>query len=211
MAQIQTTVGVPLGANSSGGNPNLRSGNLGELVVQELHGRYYETTFRKMQFSAATQTAVALTAAFATTYTGLCLSNNPGNTVNLVVNKVGVAEVAAQTALTVIGLMAGYNGSTAVVHSSTVTPACNFLNAPVGQGTVDVGCTLPTAPILRMVLTDLGAAGATAFAAGPGFLWDLEGSFIIPPGGYLAFYSTVATAATSLFLSFNWEELPIQT
>ena len=96
--QIQTIVG-PQGPSSAGsGIQNLRGGASGEVVVQELHGRYYETAARKAIFAGANTAGVTTSAGFATTCTGLILTNPTGSTVNLVLNKVSYAALVAQTA-----------------------------------------------------------------------------------------------------------------
>src|SRR6266404_5040492 len=77
----------------------------GAEVVQELHGRYYETAFRKSIFSVANATGTTTSVAFATTYTGLCLSNPIGSTVNLVLNKVNADFAVNAAPAAVIGLM----------------------------------------------------------------------------------------------------------
>src|SRR6266571_5303054 len=90
---IQPQVG-PLATTASlaaGQQPAARAGNMGDLIVSELHGRYYEGTYRRSMFNAANQTGVVTTAALATTFTGLCLSNPINSTVNLVLEKIGIA------------------------------------------------------------------------------------------------------------------------
>ena len=72
-----------------------RAGNMGEQIISELHGRYYETSYRRALFNAANQAAATTTVGLATTYTGLCLSNPVGSPVNLVLNKVGYAFIVA--------------------------------------------------------------------------------------------------------------------
>jgi len=186
----------------------LRSGRLAELIMQELHGRYYETAYNKALFATANQAAVATSAAFATTYTGLCLSNPIGSTVNLVLNKVGIAQILAQTTTLALGLMTGFNNGTNVTHTTPLTPSNNFVNGPSGQGLVDAAATLPTAPVLRDIFGEIGTAAVSAYGVQPFQLIDLEGSVILPPGGYACVYTNIASVAASLLLSMQWEEVP---
>jgi hypothetical protein len=60
-----------------------RLGKLGDQIVTELHPRYYEQTYRGAMFSAANQSAQAVSVALATTYTGLCLYNPVNSGKNL--------------------------------------------------------------------------------------------------------------------------------
>ena len=104
--QIQGQVGQPSAQSiQPGAQPLVRLGQLSDVIVSELHGRYYEQGYRKTSFGAANQAAVATTAAFATTYTGLVLYNPNGSAVNLVVQKFGAAPILAQTTTLALGLM----------------------------------------------------------------------------------------------------------
>lgn len=205
---LNTQVG-PAGSSASslanGAQTSARAGNLGDLIVSELHGRYYETSYRRAMYAAANQAAQATTVALATTYTGLCLSNPVGNTFNLVLNKVGIALSVAPAAIAAIGVMTGYNATTNVTHTTPVTPRSQFFGVgAAGTGLVDASATLPTAPFLNQVLMG-GFTAATLPAVGPALI-DLEGSIILPPGAYAAIYTL--TAVTGLF-SFSWEEVPV--
>jgi hypothetical protein len=54
-----------------------RQGRTGEAIVSQLNGAYYERAGRGGIFTVANQAAVTTTIALATTYTGLCLTNDP--------------------------------------------------------------------------------------------------------------------------------------
>lgn len=177
----------------------------GGLMVSQLHGKDYEHAYRKMLFTAANQTAQAVTVQYSTAYTGLCLSNPIGSTVNLVVQKVGIALSTGPAAVDPIGIMAGYNSSTAVVHSTTLTTRSMFWNMATNPsvGNVDSTCTLPTAPVLVTPLIS-GFTATALFGMGP-LLFDFEGALILPPGGYAAIFGF---GAFSGFFSIFWEETP---
>ena len=191
-----------------GGQQQPRGGKLGETVMQELHGRYYETTYNKAMFSAANQAAMTTSAALTTTYTGLSLSNPINSNVNLVLCKVGVAAILAQTSPLAVGLLAGINAGTNVTHTTALTPANNFIGQPAGQGKADSSATLTGTPVLLQLLGSFGT-GATTVDQADAFTVDLEGSIVIPPGGYVALYTSAASAASSLLASFSWEEVPV--
>jgi len=182
-----------------------RAGNMGDLIVSELHGRYYEAAYRRALFNAANQAAQATSVALATAYTGLVLSNPIGSPVNLVLNKVGIALTAAPAAIAAIGLMAGYNSGANVTHTTPGTPRNKFFGAgAAGSGLVDTAATLPTAPVLVEPLMG-GFTAAALPGVGPALV-DVEGGLILPPGAYAAIYSL--TSITGLF-SFDWEEVPV--
>ena len=208
---IQAQVGpaASTASLSAGQQQILRLGNMGDLLASELHGRYYEATYRGTVFSGSVVGQVT-TVALATTYTGLNLTNPIGSGVNIVLNKAGWAFLVAPAAAVAIGLMAGYNASTAVTQTTPVTPKANLIGTgPIPKGLLASSVTLPTAPTLVTVLgADLTAAITTAPAGAAGII-DLEGSIILPPGGYVAFYTSTASGAASGSFSFSWEEVPV--
>lgn len=196
-------------AQTTGTNPTnlaLRVGPTSELIIDELHGRYYETTVRKAMFSGSNLAGVTTTAAFATTYTGYCLSNPIASTVNLVLTKVSYTPVVAQTAALILGIMTGYSSSTNVTHTTALVPLSNFVGQPAGTGLIDSSATLPIAPT-RLILLDTLLTGAITTTTSGGRLIDMEGSVVIPPGGFAAFYTSAASVASSLAFSMMWEEV----
>jgi len=198
-------------AQTTGTNPAnlaLRIGPTSELIIDELHGRYYETTVRKAMYSGANLTGVTTTAAFATTYTGMCLSNPIGSTVNLVLTKVTYAPVVAQTAALVMGIMTGYSASVNVTHTTPLVPLSNFVGQPAGTGLIDSSATLPVAPT-RLILLGTLTTGAITQTLLNGSVTDMEGSVVIPPGGFAAIYTSAASVASSLAFGMMWEEVSV--
>jgi hypothetical protein len=198
-------------AQAVGTNPTnlaLRIGSTSELIVDELHGRYYETTVRKAMYSGANLTGITTTAAFATTYTGMCLSNPIGSTVNLVLTKVTYAPVVAQTAALVMGIMTGYSASVNVTHTTPLVPLSNFVGQPAGTGLIDSSATLPVAPT-RLILLGTLTTGAITQTLLNGSVTDMEGSVVIPPGGYAAIYTSAASVGSSLAFGMMWEEVSV--
>ncbi len=199
----------PITSTADGVQVALRAGKLGEQIVSELHARYYETNYRRALMTAANQSGQTTSVGFATTYTGLCLSNPLGSGVNLVLTKVDVAFSIVPAAVMAVGVMTGYNGSTNVTHTTPGTPRSQFFGAgAVGAGLVDTAATLPTAPVLNTLLGSMGTAAITAVSEMPAFSRDLEGTIILPPGAYAAIYTSSASGASGLWASFSWEEVP---
>ena len=77
-------------------------------------------------------------------------------------------------------------------------------------GKIDSSATLPTGtPTLNTIL-GAGLTGAiTTSMAGLGGVVDLEGTIILPPGAYCAFYTSTASGASGGAFSFTWEECEI--
>jgi hypothetical protein len=206
---IQGSVGQPsITSIQPGTTPTLRQGQLGEAVVQELHGRYYETAYRRNMFFAAVQgTGITTSVGLTTTYTGIALTNPTNSTVNCVINKVGYGFNAAPAAVMVVSL--AYNTSTtAVTQTTAITPRNCFLGGAAPQGLVASSATFPTAPINSHILGVIGTNAITAINESTDVV-DLEGSIVMPPGSYVCLVTTTASAATSFWGSFQWEEVPV--
>lgn len=200
---ISGQVGPQVISDGVGTQP-LRQEKTGATVVQELHGRYFETTYRKAGFFVATQALTTTTVGLATTHTGLALSNPVGSGILLAINKVSMGQTTINSAVNQFALAVGYHGATNVTHTTPVTPRSLYFG--VGSGPValaDVSSTLPSAPFYYMFLAITPTATTNPNAA----LVDLEGSLILPPGGFLC-TATQAASTAGFWASFQWEEVP---
>lgn len=202
---LATSASLPVGQQTIA-----RYGNMGDQIVSELHGRYYETVYRRAGFLAANPTAVTTVAVTSGTttsgLTGIFLSNPVNSPVNLVLNKVGFSVTVAPAAVMPVMLGVGFNSGTAV----TQTTALTVRNAYVGVGSAGYGLassvvTVPTAPNFTHQLGVVFTTLTTAISS----IVDLEGSVILPPGGYAGIMSPVASGASGFFGSLSWEEVPL--
>lgn len=201
---IATTSSIASGTQSV-----LRQGNMGDAIISELHGRYYESAYRRALFSAASQAAVATVGLGTTAYTGLSIANPIGSTVNLVLLKFSYALSVAAPSAGYLALETGYNSSTNVTHTAAAVVANNFIGVGAsGTGLVDTSSTLPTAPTARMFLCNTSTIATTAYNGSAPQIIDLEGSIILPPGAYAAPY-TFATNTAAWWFSWFWEECPV--
>lgn len=204
---LTTTASLP-----SGQQAIARQGNMGDMIVSELHGRYYEAAYRRSLYFAANPTGVTTTATTSGTTTaivGINLSNPINSPVNLVLNKVGYAFTVAFAAAADIALGVGYNSGTNVTHTTPLTVRSAFVGVgSAGYGLVDSSSTFPTAPNFTHVLAAglTGAITTTPLVQG---LVDLEGSVILPPGAYCGIFTTTAGGTSGFFGSFSWEEVPV--
>ena len=208
---IATTTSISPGIQSPG-----RAGQLGDVIVSELHGRYYETTYRRANFTGATQAvlATATAAGLTTAVTGVPVLYNPiGNTNNVVINKVSLSVLLAPAAPVAIGIATGYNAGTAVSGTLTsVAPKSRFIGlgaAPTAQMYFSAAITLPTAPTLDIILATVDTGAITTQTGTLATLYDLEGGLILPPGAYATIYTSSVLLASALLASFQWEEVPI--
>jgi hypothetical protein len=187
-----------------------RAGKLGDAIASKLQGDYYEMCYNRASFGAANQSARVTSVGLTAVYTGLCLSNPVGSTVNLVLKFIGWAFPVAPAADLVVGLWTGYNSGTNVTHTTPITPRSNFFGvgaSPVGL--VDESATCPTAPVLTLVFGKIDTGAITvATQSAPGFV-DLKGSIILPPGAYAGIYTSSVANAAGFFGSISWDEVPI--
>lgn len=203
MTTLQGTVG-PLVPAADGTQPpgGVRQAKTGEIVIGENHARYYEATSRGRRFWAANQAAQAVSVALATTYTGLMLSNPAGSGMNLVLDHVSFALSVAPAAIASIHLIGNTSG-TAVTHTAALTVRNCLLGGGVGVVLADSQATIPT-PVYIASLRSGFTAGALP---GEGLtIFDMQGSLIVPPGGFIGIGAL--TAATG-FGYMSWEEVPV--
>ena len=217
-------VGAPAQSYGSGSQPQVRSGQLGDQIVSELHGRFYEQVYRGnvysngMTITALTANTISLTN---TTTPILGVWNPSSSSVNLVI---------LQAALTVVP-----NNLT-----SGAGPGVFVLASSIGNGAISTG----TAPFNRKTLTSAGSqAKGMAFQALTGLTNNLvifegiefaspagltyttlastapfseyssiknfDGSLIVPPGGILAVLNTTSSTTWSVSGRLLWEEVPL--
>lgn len=181
-----------------------RQGKALDLLISNLQPRHFEHCSRQRLFYAANQAAQAVTVALATTYTGLCLSNPIQSNVVLVPVQVGIALSVAPAAIAPIGLIGGYSATTDVTHTTPLVPGQGILKGAAGTAKADASATIPTPVWLQQLMGGFTAAALPAVSPS---LIDLQGAWIIPPGGFIAIGAL--TAVTGLF-SINWLELPVK-
>lgn len=205
---IQGQVGQP-GVTSlgPGTNPTLRVGQMGDAIVSELHGRYYETTYRRNLFTAysgGTAMSVAGTALI-----GLQLWN-ASNSVNLVLSKCTGFVAVTSASTTGILLASGIGQVTTPTSLTAITRASNnFIGGGLPQGQAYNAGTFSIAPTPFWPLLHNTAAIATV-GEDQGWQMDFEGSVIVPPQAYVAIVALgSAAAAAAVYCSLMWEEVPI--
>ena len=204
---------------SPGSTPAVRLGQLGDVIVTELHGRYYEQTFRRNSFAGALAGATGITASAlgvvtATAYTGLVLYNPPSSAVNLVLQKVGYSFPIAPAAAVVVSLGQGYSALPPQT-TTAVTVRNNYINGPApaaslySVATFGIATTAPVTTTPTHTLGWVGTVAATSTNQVVNAFTDMEGSIVIPPTGYVCIYLSTAAQTNGFFGSFAWEEVPI--
>lgn len=192
---------------SDGTIATARAGKLGDLIVSELNGRYYENSYRNNTFYAVNSAAQALSLNSATTYTGLTLANPAASGKNFVLLEAIWGATISPTAAGAIVIVTG--STTTQTTGSSIGPASNLL----GSGTASVAkigasCTYAATPAIVRPL--LGIPWISAAGNGSGGLQEKDevaGALIVPPGQQISFVA-VTTAITGIGM-FTWAELSI--
>lgn len=192
-----------------GAAPPVRQGRAGEVVVTDLHGRYYEQAYRKnlfIAYCAAQATSVAGTA-----MVGLQVWNGSpiANGVNLALLKTSGMIVVTSASLTSVVLAVGTGQVSAPTSQTAATKVSNCFIGGVGpQATAISAGTFTNAPVaIKNLMHNTAAIASTG--EDQGWSIDLEGAIIIPPQCHVAIAAVGAAAAASgMNLDLMWEEIP---
>jgi len=191
-----------------------RGGKQGNLLVSQLQGRDYESAYRgTMGFSTTLARATSLPA---TASIGNIIRNPPNSGVNLALRKWSIDVIVASASC--LGFQLAYTFQAVDPTSLTAADASGstLLGAGVAAGTAFVPtkarafalATVLTAPLPFYILMINGAALNTVSSnVNSG---DLDGAFLIPPGGIVTLNAIGAAAAASgVSSTLTWEETPI--
>lgn len=216
----QAQVG-PIPSTPPGVQTALRSGQLGDQIVSELHGRYYEQCYRGNLYSAG-MTSTALSAntitLTATTTPIIGVWNPASSTVNLVLLKAKCVITAAGNSAVAPGafVWATSTGNSAI--STGLNPLNRKTLAQSGSQAKAFNITTALTGLSNNLVIQQAAAfgtlvaaqGATATPMISGdSIEEFDGAFIIPPGGVVALLNTVSTTTVSVSSMMLWEEVPL--
>jgi len=200
---------------ADGANTEFRQGRTGAIINSDGHGRYHESVSRGLTFSISTVLAgttvvsgnVSPVAAAAATI--LSLYNPIGSGVNASVLKVVFGQVSGTPGAGMVAYNIAYNQTiTAAANAATV---CNYASGKTGacKGFTQTALTGSGAQVLLRPLGPLSFAGALAVGAGPlGYLDEVAGEIVLPPGGLLSIAVPAAGTTWVLAGSMTYEEVP---
>lgn len=199
---------------SSGTNPTIRMGQLGDIVVSELHGRYYEQAYRGSVFSLSVSTAAAITA-----YVGaaagqpqIALYNPVGSGKNLAVLQASYNNVVAASGAGTVAWGLWF-GPTVAPTAATNAVATNM--ATLQKAGSVASCWTNTALTSSTALVNQYPVGFYYWATAAGALSpamnmvDVGGSIIVPPGCMIALGGTSALTSATWTGNITWEEVPV--
>lgn len=189
-------VGVQSLAN--GGVGPLRIDKMGKLVVA---GDLAEAAINGRLFSACNQAAVAVTAALATTWTGLGVCNPTGSGKLLVMQEFGWSQTVVNPAEGAIGLMT----ATDTGFAAAIAARCARNGYATSVALCDDGATIST-PVLERVCGGTMEGAITTIPSLTPNIVKLNGSIVLAPGRSVLTYHTIGGTA-SLVFHFVWEEI----
>ena len=208
---------------------NVRLGRQQEVMVSELHGRFYEQSYRGYTFGIGNSDTALTTNNAAATSLGAAAKPilavyNPSSTTNLVLLQtvLQVTTVGA-TAVSPAGFNFYSSYNQTAVSTGTKNGATNLktLQSSGSIATVFTGGNTALTGLsgsltfLRPVAVSptINAAGAaTAVSLASGNVVDqVDGAILIPPNGILAIMTAVDVSvhASNVTCSMMWEEVPV--
>ena len=205
---IQSQVG-PQGPATAGASFQPRLGPTGELVENQMYGKYYEATRLGLVFTAANAvTGAAIPQATSTTQQ-FVLFNPPSSGKRAILLKVTLGYVSA----TMTAGCITYSLNTSPVNAVTGTALVinNNFNGGSGIGASGMqafsGATVVAMTLLRAAKYSQVVQAATSTNSPWQFDEDLDGSIVIGPGGAFAIGGNI-TLGTVAVASVTWIEIP---
>jgi hypothetical protein len=190
-----------------------RSGLDSELVVTELHGKYYEVCRLGNIFFACMTAGVILPAPAATAANPFTLANPAGSGKNVVpISFDLVFTIMPGTPVVgTYGLYVNTNVVAAAVTGTAIVPVPGFLGSnfqPVAKPFSTA--TVPAAPTFLMPFSTKLTGAATTIPNLPSYHIDFDGRVILGPGSAITPQQTAAdTTNATVICAMCWEEVPI--
>lgn len=204
MAIVYGTPGAPSNTSLPDGTsaPAL-AGKAAELVVTELHGKYFTASYRNRHFctqGAAAGVTIPVSTTTAPTFT---IFNPIGSGIVIELGKLNVCLLNATEVVSSIawGLIGGL--LVAPTGTAMTTGSANIGSSSVPQAVVWSAATLVTAATRFFGLFSISAVALS----GPNFNYDHEGSLTLQPGSLAHLCGTAAQSSASLN-SLTWSEWP---
>lgn len=213
---VKGTIGPYRGRE--GTDTPVRLGIDSEVVVTELHGKYYETAFRRNLYIVSTPAAGAAIPAYTTAAQAFLIYNPVGSGVNISLCKAWLGYVSG----TNIAGHVCYAGTTNVATPGTLTQmnvqsAFMSVALSTGGGAGNKGQyyspgTLATAFAAGNYLRPFGLSQVVMAATAVNPAWvmadDVDGSIVVPQGGALSIAGNIALGTVAAIGALV-EEIPV--
>lgn len=186
-----------------------RYGKHGQMIVNDLHGRYYEQASRGNLFTAhaiVTAPVIYTTAAG----TGGPLLWNGSSTHRASIIAVGWGVSTVTTAAAILGLTGGTGQTTAPSSTTAVDSVKNCYLG--GQAPAISAYRVGTVAAAGNFFHPLGDLNTGALTTRPGSMnWiDIGGMFVVPQYGWISIAGSATATTTVGNFAIVWEEIPIE-
>ena len=210
------------------GTQPFRQGRLGEQIVQQLHGRYYEQAMRGNLYSISCVPTALSAATIALTASGqpiVGIWNPLTSAVNAVILQASLTDFINNVTSVALG---GFVWASSLNNAATLTAGLNPFNRKtlVNLGSQVRAFSLSTASLLTgLTTTPLVVFEAAEFNTASGLLTttvsaatptpsvtgvqQFDGSLIVPPGGILGLFNTISVTTHTVSARLLWEEVPV--
>jgi hypothetical protein len=198
---------------ADGAEGKARQGKSAELVVTELHGRYFEQTYRSNTFllSAAGATPTAYVGAAGGTPL-LAIHNPPNSNRIAVLLAVGFAHRAGGSAAGATSLNV-WSGPSVTPTGTQTTPTSVYSQSTgdsAMRGFVNTALTGSTALALALPLYGYQIIGATPVSQSEtGGLFDVKGLIVAVPGNQITVGLSVVVTSLTAEIAWYWEEVAL--
>jgi len=212
---------------TDGASQPARQGKSGELIIQQLHGRYYEQVMRGNVYSIGCVPTALAAATIALTASGqpiVGLWNPPASGINAVILQAMLVDFINNVTSVALGgfVWASSLGNNAM--TAGLAPFNRKTLANVGSqckafslSTASLLTGLTTTPVVvfepaefntasGLLTTTVAAATPTPSVSG---VQNFDGSLIVPPGGVLGLFNTISVTTHTVSARLMWEEVAI--
>jgi hypothetical protein len=181
-------------------------------VMQELHGRYYETTYRGGTFIASTGVGGVAPGTALGTAPPFTLYNPLNSGVNLVIVSASLGFISGTLGAGTIVYAANTNTAQAAPTGGTTLVPINALigNGSLPKGKAFQGSTVAATSVIVRDFAIIGAYTASTVNMFPPIRDIVDGSIIVSPGASVSLQGIAGAGTTPLVtLAMTWEEVPV--
>lgn len=186
-----------------------RAGRLGDTIVSELNGRYYEQAARGRLFVATAIVTAPVIFSTAAGTGGPLVWNPPNSGVNVAV----LGVTCGITVVTTVAAALGLTGNTGQTSAPTSTTVIDSRQSGLigGQASVSTPYRIGTptnAGGFFFPLLDLHTGALTVDNLGLGWI-DVGGAVVAPPGSWVSLAASATATTTVAQLGMVYAEVPV--
>ncbi len=205
--QLSGIVNAPSNVSAADGSqPIVLQGKAAELLVQELHGKWYTAAYRGRVFHGVTSIAGTTLTTQTTTVSAFMLFNPGGSGINAELIGTDIGLISSTTVIGTLLQTAGTGAITGVTTTVTVNVAANpFAAGAANKATLTTLATLSTANTFFWPLFNITS---TVPIVNGNLHYDWDGKLLIAPGSNTNLSSNI-TQTNPFVCGYDWAEWPV--